>query len=46
MRKKIYVLRSENGKQLRLPFNYDAFIKGEDNAKDIVLKPGDKIVVP
>lgn len=45
-RKKIYVLRNENGKQLRLPFNYDAVIKGENDAKDIVLKPGDKIVVP
>jgi polysaccharide export outer membrane protein len=45
-RKKIYVLRNENGKQLRLPFNYDAVIKGQTDAKDIVLKPGDKIVVP
>jgi polysaccharide export outer membrane protein len=42
--KKIYILRNENGNELRLPFDYDGVIKGK--VKDIVLKPGDKIVVP
>ncbi len=45
-RKKIYVLRNVNGKELKLPFNYDAVLKGQANAQDVVLKPGDKIVVP
>jgi polysaccharide export outer membrane protein len=42
--KKIYILRNENGKQAKLPFNYKAVVKGE--APDVVLKPGDTIVVP
>jgi polysaccharide biosynthesis/export protein len=45
-RKKIYVLRNQNGTQTRLPFNYDGVITGQKDSKDIVLKPGDKIVVP
>lgn len=45
-RKKIYVLRNENGKQVRLPFNYDAVVKGQNNSQDFVLKPNDTIVVP
>jgi polysaccharide export outer membrane protein len=45
-RKKIYVLRNVNGKELKLAFNYDAVLKGQGNAQDVVLKPGDKIVVP
>jgi polysaccharide export outer membrane protein len=44
--KKIYILRNENGKQVKIPYNYDAVMKGEANSKDIVLKPDDKIVVP
>src|ERR1700728_511350 len=45
-RNKIYVLRNVDGKQVRFPFNYDAVIKGKANSQDLVLKPGDKIVVP
>jgi polysaccharide export outer membrane protein len=44
--KGIYVLRTENGKQNKLPFNYKKVIKGEDVSQNIVLKPGDTIVVP
>jgi polysaccharide biosynthesis/export protein len=43
--KDIYVLRNVNGKQVKLPFKYDAVIEGEENSQDLVLKPGDKIVV-
>ena len=43
---KIYVLRNTNGKQVRLPFNYNWFIKGQKNGQDFVLKPGDTVVVP
>ena len=44
--KKIYVLRTENGKQVRYPFNYKEAIKGRDLNQNILLKPGDTIVVP
>ncbi len=44
--KGIYVLRNENGKQVKLPFNYKQVIKGEAMNQNIVLKPGDTIVVP
>ena len=44
--KKIYVLRQENGKQAKLPFNYKQVLKGESPEQNIVLQPGDTIVVP
>ena len=43
--KKIYILRNEGGKQLKIPFNYKQALKGE-GSQDITLKPGDTIVVP
>ncbi len=43
--KRIYVLRAENGKQNRYPFNYKAAVRG-DTTYNIELKPGDTIVVP
>jgi polysaccharide biosynthesis/export protein len=45
-KKQIYILRHENDKQVRLPFNYDAVIKGEHMEQNIVLQPDDTIVVP
>jgi polysaccharide export outer membrane protein len=45
-RKKIYVLRNESGRQSRLPFNYDAVIKGEHMEMNIALLPDDTVVVP
>jgi polysaccharide biosynthesis/export protein len=45
-RKQIYVLRTENGKQLKLLFNYDAVIKGEKMEQNILLSPNDTIVAP
>lgn len=44
--KKIYILREDSGKQLKLPFNYKQVIKGQDMAQNISLRPGDTIVVP
>ncbi|MGD0921443.1 MAG: polysaccharide biosynthesis/export family protein [Terriglobia bacterium] len=44
--KQIYVLRNEDGKQLRFPFNYRQAIQGKDGTQNILLKPGDTIVVP
>jgi polysaccharide export outer membrane protein len=45
-RKKIYVLRTENGKEYQLPFNYDEVIKGEKTEQNIQLLPGDTIIIP
>jgi polysaccharide biosynthesis/export protein len=45
-RKQIYVLRTEDGRQIKLPFNYDAAVKGEKVEPNIVLSPNDTIVVP
>jgi len=45
-KKKIYIMRSENGKQVKLPFNYDAVIKGEHMEQNIQVLPDDIIVVP
>jgi polysaccharide export outer membrane protein len=42
--KKIYVLRNENGKQVKHPFNYKDVVNGK--ADDFPLQPGDTIVVP
>ena len=44
--KGIYVLRNENGKQVKYPFNYKEVIKGERPQQNILLKPGDTVVVP
>ncbi len=44
--KGIYVLREENGKQVKYPFNYKEVIKGVRPEQNILLKPGDTIVVP
>jgi polysaccharide export outer membrane protein len=43
---KIYVLRNVAGKQTRLPFNYKDAIKGKNPEKNVVLQPGDTVVVP
>ena len=45
-RKKIYVLHTDNGKEYRLPFNYDEAIKGERMEQNIQLSPGDTLLIP
>ena len=44
--KGIYVLRNENGTQKKIPVPYKKLIKGEAMDQNIILKPGDTIVVP
>lgn len=44
--KGIYILRNENGKQQKIPVHYRALIKGEAMDQNLILKPGDTIVVP
>ncbi len=43
---KIYVLRNENGSAKKYPFNYKKVIAGKNIEQDILLKPGDTVVVP
>ncbi len=42
----IVILRKENGKQIKLEFDYDEVSKGKHLEQNITLKPGDTIVVP
>jgi polysaccharide biosynthesis/export protein len=44
--KKIYMLRTENGKQVKHPFNYKEVISGKSPDENVALKAGDTIVVP
>jgi polysaccharide export outer membrane protein len=44
--KRIYVLRTENGKQRKLPVNYRQLVKGAQIEQNYLLQPGDTIVVP
>ena len=44
--KRIYVLRTENGKQKKLPVNYRKLVRGEEIEQNYRLQPGDTIVVP
>jgi polysaccharide export outer membrane protein len=44
--KGIYLLRTENGRQVKLPFNYKEVVKGNHPEQNIMLKPGDTVVVP
>ena len=43
--KRIYILRGLGARQQKIPFNYKQALKG-DNRQDIILQPGDTIVVP
>lgn len=43
--RKIYILREQNGNRIRIPAHYKQALKGGPNA-DLVLQPGDTIVVP
>jgi polysaccharide export outer membrane protein len=44
--KGIYVLRVEEGKQVKHPFNYKDVVSGKAPEQNILLQPGDVIVVP
>jgi len=44
--KGIYILRTENGRQVKLTFNYKEVVKGNHPEQNIMLKPGDTVVVP
>lgn len=42
----ILVLRNSDGGRTAIPVDYDRVVSGKDITQDIVLKPGDTIVVP
>jgi polysaccharide biosynthesis/export protein len=44
--KKIYVMRKVNGNTEKYPFNYKDVIKGKSPEENILLRPGDTVVVP
>jgi polysaccharide export outer membrane protein len=44
--KGIYVTRLENGRPVKYSFNYKEVVNGQNPGQNIVLKPGDTIVVP
>jgi polysaccharide export outer membrane protein len=44
--KSIYIMRTENGKQVRHPFNYKEVVKGNLAEQNMPLQPGDVIVIP
>lgn len=44
--KSIYVLRTENGNQVKHPFNYKNVVSGKKPEDNILLEPADTIVVP
>lgn len=44
--KAIYLLRTQDGRQEKLPFNYKEVVKGNHPEQNIALKPGDTLVVP
>jgi polysaccharide export outer membrane protein len=45
-RKNIYILRQQGSEQSRYSFNYEAVVRGKNQDQNILLQPGDTIVVP
>jgi polysaccharide export outer membrane protein len=44
--KRIYILRVANGQQARVPFNYNAVVRGGRVQQNITLRSGDTVIVP
>jgi len=44
--KRVYLLRTESGRQVKIPFNYKEVVKGNHPEQNIMLRPGDTVVVP
>jgi polysaccharide export outer membrane protein len=42
----VMILRSDNGKELRLKFKYREVLHGKNTEQNIALQPGDTVVVP
>ena len=44
--KNIILVRRQSGKEIQIPFNYKEFTSGQNLERNILLQPGDTIVVP
>ena len=44
--KKVLIIRKEGGKDKRIVVNYKKIVSGEDMSYNIILKPGDTVIVP
>jgi protein involved in polysaccharide export with SLBB domain len=44
--KHVLIIRREGGKETQFKFNYKEYTSGDKLGQNIVLKPGDTIVVP
>jgi len=44
--KKILIIRKESGKEKRITVNYKKILMGDDPSSNIILRPGDTIIVP
>jgi polysaccharide export outer membrane protein len=42
----VVIVRKEEGREQRFKFNYKDVLKGKNTAQNIVLKPGDTVIVP
>jgi polysaccharide export outer membrane protein len=44
--KKILIVRKEDGREKRMTVNYKKIMSGSNTSSDVILKPGDTIIVP
>lgn len=44
--KGIMIMRTENGRQVAMKFNYKDVVRGKNLKQNILLKPGDTVIVP
>jgi polysaccharide export outer membrane protein len=44
--KKILIIRKEKGKERRITVNYKKIVNGKDPGSNVILRPGDTIIVP
>jgi polysaccharide export outer membrane protein len=43
---KISIVRRENGREIIVPFNYEALVTGQNLQQNALVKPGDTIIIP
>jgi polysaccharide export outer membrane protein len=44
-KKNLVIVRTENGQERRFKFNYNDVLKGKNLSQNILLQPGDTVVV-
>ena len=45
-RNKIFIVNPARGNEQRIPFSYSKFVQGEDTNQNVMLRPGDTVIVP